>query len=34
MTAWVSGINECTLFPEMEYQAKDIREKYTGKLGA
>ena len=30
----LSGITECTLFPEMEYQAKDIREKYTGQFGA
>jgi hypothetical protein len=29
----VSGITECTLFPEMEYQAKDIREKYTAPFG-
>jgi len=29
----LSGIRECTLFPEMEYQAKDIREKYTNKFG-
>jgi hypothetical protein len=28
----VAGIKESTLFPEMEYQAKDIREKYTDKI--
>ena len=28
----LSGIREATLFPEMDYQAKDIREKYTTKM--
>jgi hypothetical protein len=30
----MSGISECTLFPEMDYQGKDICERYTHAFGA